>query len=121
MHSSPFLPHIACPTPTTATSATFIRNIFSNNCNSPYTSGNLVIVLSDHHTQFLVLGIQHNSSENNREEQLYRHFQEIEKHKYTISQQLENIDWEAELSLEYNNVNLSSQLLIIKVNRLINF
>ena len=29
----------------TATSATLIDNIFSNNCNSPYTSGNLVITV----------------------------------------------------------------------------
>ena len=121
MYSSLLLPHIASPTRTTATSATLIDNIFSNNCNSPYTSGNLVITLSDHHAQFLILGNQHNSIENNKEEQLYRDFQEIEKKKDTISEQLENFDWKAELRLERNNVNLSSELLIIKVNKLINF
>ena len=121
IYSSLLLPHIASPTRTTATSATLIHNIFSNNCNSPYTSGNLVITLSDHHAQFLILGNQHNSIENNKEQQLYRDFQEIEKKKDTISEQLENIDWEAELRLERNNVNLSSELLIIKVNKLINF
>ena len=121
MYSSLLLPHIAGPTRTTATSATIIDNIFSDNCNSPYTSGNLVITLSDHHAQFLILGNQHNSIENNKEEQLYRDFQEIEKRKDTISEQLENIYWEAELRLERNNVNLSSELLIIKVNKLINF
>ena len=68
-----------------------------------------------------MLGNQHNSIENNKEEQLYRDFQEIENKKDTISEQLENIDWEAELRLERNNVNLSSELLIIKVNKLINF
>ena len=120
MYSSLLLPNIASPTRTTATSATLIDNIFSNNCNSPYTSGNLVITLSDHHAQFLILGNQHNSIENNKEEQLYRDFQEIEKNKDTTSEQLENIDWEAELRLECN-INLSSELLIIKVNKLINF
>ena len=92
MYSSLHLPHIACPTRTTATSVTLIDNIFSNNCNSPYTSGNLVITSSDHHVQFLILGNQHNSIENNKEEQLYQDFQEIEKNKDTISAQLENID-----------------------------
>ena len=106
MYSSLFLPHIASPTRTTATSVTLIDNIFSNNCNSPYTSGNLVITSSDHHAQFLILGKQHNSIENNKEKQLYQDFQEIEKNKDTISEQLENIDWEAELRLERNNVNL---------------
>ena len=53
-----------------------------------------------------MLGNQHNSFENNKEDQLYRDFQEIKKNKVTISEQLENIDWEAELRLERSNVNL---------------
>ena len=120
MYSSLLLPHIASPTRTTATSATLIGSIFSNSCNSPYSSGNLVITLSDYHAQFLILGNQHNSIENNREDQLYRGFHDIEKNNDTISEQRENIEWEAELRLERNNVNLSSELLIIKVNKLIN-
>ena len=121
IYSSILLPHIARPTRTTATSATIIDNIFSNNCNSPYISGNLVITLYDHHAQFLILGNQHNSIKNNKEDQLYRDFQEMEKNKDTISEKLQNIDWEAELRLERNSVNLSSELLITKVNKLINF
>ena len=120
MYLSLFLPHIASPTRTTAISATVIHNIFSNNCNSPYTSHNLVITLSDHHAQFLILGHQRNSLENNKEDQLYRDFLEIEKNKDAISEQLENTDWEAELRLERNSLNLSSELLI-KFNRPINF
>ena len=65
--------------------------------------------LSNHHAQFLILGtaIPRLTA---IEEQLYRDVQEIEKKKDTISEQLENIDWEAELRLERNNVNLSSEL-----------
>ena len=37
-----------------------------------------------------------------------------------ISEQLENVDWESELHLEHNNINLSSELLINKVDRLRN-
>ena len=55
------LPHNVSQTCTISTSATLIDNIFSNNCNSPYISGNLVITLSDHHAQFLILGNQRNS------------------------------------------------------------
>ena len=37
VYLSLLLPHIASPAGTTVTSATLIDNIFSNNCNSPYT------------------------------------------------------------------------------------
>ena len=91
------LPHIVSQTCTISTSATLIDNIFNNNCNSPYISGNLVITLSDHHAQFLILGNQRNSIENNKEDQLYRDFQETEKNKDTISEQIENVDSAAKL------------------------
>ena len=45
----------------------------------------------------------------------------IEENKIIISELLENVDWESELRLERNNINLSSELLISKVERLINF
>ena len=102
------LPHIASPTRTTVTLATLTDNIFSNNWNSPYTSVNLLIALSDSHAQFLTLSNLHNSFENNFEGSLYRGFQEIEKNKDAISEQLETINREAELGWEWNNVDLSS-------------
>ena len=108
MYSSFLLPHIVSPALTTEASATLIDNIFTNNCNSPYTSRNLVITLFDHH-------------ESKKEDQLCRDFQEIEKNKIMISEQPENVDWESELRLECNNINLSSELFINKVDRLINF
>ena len=119
MYSS-ILPHITNPTRNTAIhpqpSLAAYLDITATLHTPPYTSGNLVITLSDHHSQFLILGNQHNSIKNNKEDQLYRDFQEIEKNKDTISEQLKNIDCEAELHSERNNVNLSSELLIIKVN-----
>ena len=63
---------------------------------------------------------QPNLSESKKEDQLCCDFQEIEK-KIIISEQLENVDWESELHLECNNISLSSDLLINKVDRLINF
>ena len=73
------LPHIVSPARTTAASATLIDNIFTNNCNSPYTSGSLIIILSDHHAQFSLMENQPNLSESKKEDQLCRDFQEIEK------------------------------------------
>ena len=60
-------------------SSTLTGDIFTNNCNSPYSSRNLVIILSDHHAQFLTMKNQPNLSENKKEDQLYREFQEIKK------------------------------------------
>ena len=107
---SVFLPHIARPTHCTGRSATLINNIFTSNKNCPYFSSNLAITLSDHHVQFLMVGNQCNSSENNKEDQLYHSFQEIEKTELCNT----------ELCLECNNFNLSSELLINKVDRLKN-
>ena len=64
---------------------------------------------------------QLNLSESKKEDQLCCDFQEIEKKYIYISEQLENVDWESELHLECNNISLSSDLLINKVDRLINF
>ena len=83
-------------------SSPLIDNIFTRNCNSPYSSCNLVITLCDHHAQFLIMKNQPNISENKKEDQLYREFQEIKK-LYIISKQLENVDSGSELRLEHGN------------------
>ena len=49
MYSSVLLLHIFSTTPTTTSSATVIDNIFTNNYNSSFVSGNLVNLLSDFH------------------------------------------------------------------------
>ena len=64
---------------------------------------------------------QPNLPESEKKYQLYRDFQEIEKNKIIISEQLENVDWESELRFERNSISFSSELLINKVDRLINF
>lgn len=68
-----------------------------------------------------MIGKQCNSSRNNKEDQLYHHFLEIEQNENTISNQLENIDREAEPHLEHNNVNLSLELVTLKFNIWKNF
>ena len=57
MYSSLLFPHISNPNCTT-TSSTLIGNIFTNNYNSSFFSGNLVNSLSDYHAQFLIRGNQ---------------------------------------------------------------
>ena len=119
MYSSLLLPHIFSPTRTTS-SATLIDNIFTNNYNS-FVSGNLVNTLSDHHAQFLIMGNQHSPLELDSKEHMFQDLQEIEKNKNIISSLLENKDWVSKLRLSHNDVNLSSELFLRKVEKLINF
>ena len=77
--------------------------------------------MSDNHAQFLILRNEHKPLENSKKDQIYWDFQQIEKNKDTAFEQMENIDWEAELPIERNNFNLSLELIIIKFSRLINF
>ena len=83
MYSSLLLLHIFSPIHTTSPSATPIYNLFTNNRNSSFVSGNLVNKLSDHHAQFLIMGNQHRQLELNNKEHMFRDFQEIEKNKFS--------------------------------------
>ena len=58
MYSKLLLPNISSPTRITSTSATLIDNIFTNNYDNTFTSGNLVTTLSDHLAQILIVPIQ---------------------------------------------------------------
>ena len=123
MYSSLLLLHIFSPTRTTSSSATLIDNIFTNSHNSSFVSGNLVSVniLSDHHAQFLIMGNQHSPLELDSKEHMFQDLQEIEKNKNIISSLLENKDWVSKLHLSHNDVNLSSELFLRKVEKSINF
>ena len=90
MHSNLLLPHITSPTRITAKSSTLIDNIFINFFDSSFTSGNIVAALSDHHGQFLVIGNQTNI-DFEKPHDLYRDFNQIEKNKTAIKNQLESI------------------------------
>ena len=54
MYSNTLLPQITTPSCITSKSATLIDNIFVNEYDPTFLSGNLTISLSDHLTQFLV-------------------------------------------------------------------
>ena len=121
MYSSLLFSHFFSPTRTTSSSATLIDNIFTNNYNSSFVSGNLVNTLSDHHAQVLIMGNQQSPLELDKKEHMFRGFQEIEKNKNIISSLLKNVDWVSELRLSRDDVNLSSELFLRKVKKLINF
>ena len=57
MYSKLLLPNISSPIRITSTSATLIDNIFTNDYDDTFTSGNLVTTLSDHLAQILIVPI----------------------------------------------------------------
>ena len=118
MYSSLLLPHIFSPTRTTSSSATLIDNIFTNNYNSSFVSGNLVNTLSDHHAQFLIMGNQHSPLElDSKSSETSKRLKNI----YITSSLLENKDWVSELRLSRNDVNLPSELVLRNVVKLKTF
>ena len=118
--SNLLLPHIKSPTRITAKSSTLIYNIFSNFFESSFTSVNIVTALSDHHTYFLLIANQANI-DFEKSHHLYQDFNQIEKNKTAIKYQFESIDWNRVLWLNCSDVNLSSNLLIQKIDKVINF
>ena len=67
------------------------------------------------------MGNQHILFELGSTEQMFRDFQDIEKNKNIISSLLDNVDWVSELCLSHNDINLSSELFLRKVEKSINF
>ena len=67
------------------------------------------------------MGNQQSPLELDKKEHMFRGLQEIEKNKNIISSLLKNVDWVSELRLSRDDVNLSSELFLRKVEKLINF
>ena len=92
MYWNLLLPHIASPTRVTAKSGTIIDNVFSNNYDSSFTSGNVVTMLSDHHAQFLLM-ISQTRDTDNENNQTYQDITETENNRDLINTNLESIGW----------------------------
>ena len=114
MYSNVLLPHVASPTRVNINSETVIDNIFFNNYNSSFTSGNLVTTLSDNHAQFLLIEFQ-TKQKDNEKIRTCRDFKKIENNKNLINLHLESIDWATELRVNRSNIDLSSELFLKKI------
>ena len=62
MYSKLLFPNFSSPTRIRSTSATLIDNIFTNNFDNVFTSGNLVTTLSDHLPQIWIVPIRNTTS-----------------------------------------------------------
>ena len=119
MYSNILLPNISSPTRITSTSATLIDNIFTNDYDNTFRSGNLVTTLSDHLAQILIIPIR-NATGYKEPKKVYRDFQVILRNKDIISRDLQNTNWDAELQLSSENINISTEKFTSKSNNLIN-
>ena len=117
MYSKLLLPNISSPTRITSTSATLIDNIFTNDYDNTFTSGNLVTTLSDHLAQILIVPIR-NTTKYKEPKKVYCDFQEILRNK-DISRHLQNTNWDMELQLNSEN-NIPTKKFVPKTNNLIN-
>ena len=118
MYSKQLLPNISSPTRITSTSATLIDNIFTNDYDNTFTSGNLVTTLSDHLAQILIVPIR--NTRHKEPKKVHRYFQKILRDKDIISRGLQNTNWDKELQLNLENINISTKKFISKINNLIN-
>ena len=108
MYSKLLLPNISSPTRITSTSATLTDSIFTNDYDNTFTSGNLVTTLSDHLAQILIVLIR-NTTRYKKPKNIHHDFQEILRNKDIISRDLQNTNWDTELQLNSENINISTE------------
>ena len=70
--------------------------------------------LYDHFAQFLLMEFQTKQMDNEKI-QMFRDFSKIENNQNLINTHLEYIDWATELQVNHNNVDLSSELFLRKI------
>ena len=98
-----------------STSAILIDNIFRNDYDNTFTSGNLVTTLSDYLSQILIIPIR-NTTRHKELKKVHQDFQEILRNKDIISGNLKNTNWDMELQLNLENINISTKKFISKIN-----
>ena len=111
MYSKLLLPNISSLTGITSTYSTLTDNIFTNDYNNTITSGNLVTTLSYHLTQILIIPIRI-TTRHKKPKKVKRDFQEILRNKDIISRDLQNTNWDMELQLNLENINISIKTFI---------
>ena len=93
MYSNTLLPQITAPSHITSKSATLIDNIFVNEYDPTFFSGNLTISLSDHLAQFLVVSsVKRKNELANNKTKLHREIKNTDLKKDYISTSLKNVD-----------------------------
>ena len=120
MYVNTLLPQITTLSRITAKSATPIDNIFANQFDPSFISGNLTISLSDHLAQFLMMpSFKKTQNVANGSPKYHRDMKNIDKNKDSISTLLKQTDWDKKLEVNLNNANNSTELLLNSVNEIL--
>ena len=105
MYANFLLPYISAPSRVTPHSKTFIDNIFSNTIEDGSISGNLVMAISDHYGQLLLMKSLTNKKSITNTEVYHQDFQKINEKKF--ENDLQNTIWEDALELHSDDVDKS--------------
>ena len=110
MYSKLLLPNISSLTGITSTSSTLTDNIFTNDYNNTITSGSLVTTLSYHLTQILIIPIRNTTRHKKPKKSSPRFSGNSEED--INSRDLQNTNWDMELQLNLENINISTKKFI---------
>ena len=117
MMSSFQLPVITLPTKINPKKHTIIDNIFTNQIHPDMKSGNLSISISDHLPSFFIIP-KDNQNHLPKKQNLYtRNTKNFNRVNFILD--YFDIDWDAILQANKNDVNLSMQIFLKKVNELL--
>ena len=117
MMSNLLAPSITIPTRINSKGGTLIDNIFSNSIQSEKCSGNLNVSISDHLPSFLIIPIENKQHKSQNKIQYKRDTKNFSKEDFILDYL--NIDWEAELQIDKNDVDYSTEKLFSNMNTII--
>ena len=122
MYSNNLLPQITTLARITSKSATLIDNIFVNEYDSTFLSGNLTISRSDHLTQLLIMfSVKKKNELANNRPKPHRDMKNIDLKKDNSSTSLKNVFWDSKLAVNPNNANNFTELLLDSVNEVLTY
>ena len=117
MTSNLLLPMISLPTKINTGSDTLIDNIFTNQYNPDIKTGNITVGLSDHLPSFLIVPGKNRSQPQSKHNLYKRDTKNFDRENFIID--MLDINWDDILVLEQNDVNLSFNNFILKINTII--
>ena len=91
IYSPNLLPNITSPTRLTSRSQALIDNIFSSVINDDCIAGNLISLISDHHTQFLIIP-NYTATQNSKNDVYKRNFKHFSSRKFIADLEKLNCD-----------------------------
>ena len=117
MMSNHLLPTITIPTKINPKKSTIIDNIFTNQIHPDMCSGNFKLAISDHLPSFFLIPRDNQNHQPKQQNLFTRKTKNFDKTNFIIDYL--DIDWETTLNVHNNDVNLSLQAFLTKINELL--